>query len=79
MSKPGAYVPWCHRRPFIVLRKMCTPGFGQLDYAGVARVLKLDAGLNEVVVAVKLQEVRRCSNLTMSLLSLFRARRGIRA
>lgn len=28
-----------------------------MDYAGVARILKLDAALSEAVVAVKLQEV----------------------
>lgn len=37
-------------------------GFGHLDYAGVARLLKLDPNLNEAVVAVKLQEVRDSKN-----------------
>lgn len=33
-----------------------------MDYAGVARLLKLDPGLREAVVAVKLQEVRSISH-----------------
>lgn len=37
-------------------------GFGQMDYAGVARILKLDADLRETIVAVKLQEVRDLAN-----------------
>lgn len=36
----------------------CPLGFAQADYAGVARILKLDPGLSEAVIAVKLQEVR---------------------
>lgn len=40
-------------------------GFGQLDYAGVVRVLKLDAGFSEAVVAVKLQEIDGAALLAM--------------
>ncbi|CDJ46280.1 hypothetical protein, conserved [Eimeria brunetti] len=59
-------------------------GFGLTDYAGVARILKLDPGLNEVVVAVKLQEIGGAAILAMqpidfaSALSLTEAQQGER-
>ncbi|CDJ32883.1 uncharacterized protein EMH_0049020 [Eimeria mitis] len=59
-------------------------GFCQTDYAGVARILKLDAGLNEVVIAVKLQEIGGAALLAMqpkdfaSALSLTHAQQGER-
>ncbi|XP_026189877.1 uncharacterized protein LOC34621970 [Cyclospora cayetanensis] len=59
-------------------------GFRQMDYAGVARILKLDPNLGEAVVAVKLQEVDGGTLLAMqpqnfaSSLSLTKPEQGKR-
>lgn len=57
-------------------------GFSQMDYAGVARILKLDAALSEAVVAVKLQEINGATLLAIqptnfaSALSLSQSQQG---
>ncbi|CDI74078.1 hypothetical protein, conserved [Eimeria praecox] len=59
-------------------------GFGQMEYAGVARILKLDSALNEAVVAVKLQEIGGAALLALepkdfaSALSLTQAQQAER-
>lgn len=75
----GRALPMC----FSSLRKYCLTirsigssmllrftDFGHLDYAGVARLLKLDPNLSEAVVAVKLQEVRDRKNKFRVFLSV---------